>query len=380
MSLTWQLLLLAGFVLAAILAYNHWQDRRSRQQADRLFSRPSEAPVPRAETEKADAPWSLETSDIADEPLIALQTEWDEPQSSSLPVTEPGLNDLLQTPKPEIEALPIEQIESPLDAEIEQVARIRFTRPCGPAFNALLERLRAIGRPVRVLAHYTGRGWESLSGSAGSEYVLADIGLLLADRSGVATSEQLEDFSRLLYRFAADQGGAVSCADGHEAATRAIELDRFCIGVDVVIGFNVVAPHGQPFRGEAIHRLATEAGLIHQSAGYYALLDEEGSTLFTLVNQEKEPIPFQGQGLKTHGVRLLFDLPRVKEGGDVFDRMSVLADRLADNLLAGLVDDAGRPLNAASLHAQREKLLDFYRRMNARDIPPGGERAQRLFA
>lgn len=387
MNLT--LLLLAILAVAAMLAYNHWQDRRNRRRADSLLVRHggkahdlSPAPVPDDRGDAAAPAAKDGAAREADfEAEIRLDTDWDHGQE--VPDL-PGLNldsDIHNTVPASIpEPVPPADPETPLDTEIEQIARIRLTRPCVPALRNLVERIRAVGRPVRARCHAPETGWSDFPAGLTDDCVRVDIGLLLADRNGATSEEQLDDFARLLYRFGADQGAVVTCPDAREAATRAIDLDRFCIGVDVVIGLNVVAPRGQPFSGEAVHRLASEAGLEYRSGGYYALTDGAGNTLFTLVNQEDGPIPAQGSGLKTHGVRLLFDLPRVADCGAVFDRMAGLAERLADNLLATLVDDMGRPLSAGSLHVQREKLMDLYRRMMAREIPPGGERARRLFA
>ena len=60
--------------------------------------------------------------------------------------------------------------------------------------------------------------------------------------------------------------------------------------------------------------------------------------------------------------------------------MTEFGFKLADRLSGRLVDDNGRGVSADSLNRDRGRLLEFYARMEKRGIPPGGERALRLFA
>jgi FtsZ-interacting cell division protein ZipA len=193
------------------------------------------------------------------------------------------------------------------------------------------------------------------------------------------SQDQLDAFCRALYQFAAEEGGAVTCPDKEEALALARELDLFCMDVDVLIGLNVVSADSRPFTSEAMHSLAQEARLSLESDGSFHARDEFGHSLFTLANQEDDPFPRDGRGLTTHGVTLLFDVPRVSDGLAVFDRMTRLGFDLAWRLEGRLVDDNGRTVNEESLNRDRARLAQFYARMEAKDIPAGGERALRLF-
>ena len=146
------------------------------------------------------------------------------------------------------------------------------------------------------------------------------------------------------------------------------------------MGLNVIASDTHPFSSEAIHTQACAAGLVLERDGVYHARDAGGHTLFTLTNQEEEPFPPDGRGLTTHGVTLLFDVPRVANGVNVFDRMIEFGFNLADRLSGRLVDDNGRGVSNDSLNRDRARLQEFYVRMEKRDMPPGGERALRLFA
>jgi FtsZ-interacting cell division protein ZipA len=268
---------------------------------------------------------------------------------------------------------------SGLDPLTEYIARLKFAAPAMANFSQLLISLRRIGKPVRAFGRRVDGVWEALSSHPRSALDLVEFGLQLADRSGALSQDQLDQFSRSLYEFAAEEGGAVTCPDKPEALALARDLDLFCMDVDVLIGLNVVSADSRPFTSEAMHGLALESNLSLEPDGSFHARDSQGHTLFTLANQGEEPFPRDGRGLTTHGVTLLFDVPRVADGLAVFDRMTQLGFDLANRLEGRLVDDNGRGVSEESLHRDRSRLMAFYQRMDARGIPAGGERSLRLF-
>ena len=268
---------------------------------------------------------------------------------------------------------------SALDLATEYIARLKFAKPQLGNFAALLSVLRRLGKPVRGFGLKADGAWEPLSGHPRNVYGQVEFGLQLADRGGALTPDQLDAFCRALYEFAAEEGGAVSCPDKDTALELAQELDLFCMEVDVLIGLNVSSAESRPFTSEAMHSLAQEARLNLEGDGQFHARDDFGHSLFTLANQEDEPFPRDGRGLTTHGVTLLFDVPRVADGLNVFDRMTRLGFDLAFRLEGRLVDDSGRPVSEDSLTRDRARLAHYFARMEERGIPAGGERALRLF-
>lgn len=267
-----------------------------------------------------------------------------------------------------------------LDEQTEFIARLKFASPAFTSYTGLLNGLRRIGKPVRAFGLRADGAWEALTGNPRNAYNQMELGLQLADRGGAVAQDQLDAFCRALYTFAADAGGAVSCPDKEEALARARDLDLFCMNVDVLMGLNVVASDSHPFTSEAIHTQASAAGLTLERDGVYHARDTIGHSLFTLTNQEESPFPQDGRGLTTQGVTLLFDVPRVADGVNIFDRMTEFGFSLADRLSGRMVDDNGRAVSSDSLNRDRARLQEFYARMEQRDIPAGGERALRLFA
>ncbi len=416
-------LVIAGVVLiAAVFAYNLWQERKYRQQANRLFSSKRED-ILLGEPAHVEIPTTtVDLVSLDRQPQAALAPEADEPTPSSFGHATPpsltatvsstkskNLDIQLEGPLRELEdegltvpthaetvsmAPPAStateiaatagasafRAESGLDEAVEYVARIRFAQPAVTAYVDLVEQLRRIGKPIRAMGKRPGDGWEALSVRPSQAYEALEIGIQLADRNGALNSVQIERFCKLLYDFAAAEGGAVSCPDKHAALEQARELDLFCMEVDVLIGLTVAAREGQRLRGEDIHRLASEAGLVLERDGIYYLQDQEGRPLFSMANQEETPFHEGGEGLTTSGVTLLLDVPRVRDGLAVFDRMTSLGLHLAEALNGQLVDDNGRVVTRENLQKDRKRLADYYARMAQRGIEAGGERALRLFA
>ncbi len=266
-----------------------------------------------------------------------------------------------------------------LDEVTEYIARVKFASPLLANFGPLLAVLRRLGKPARAFGCRTDGAWEALSGHPRNAYAQVEFGLQLADRGGAVSQDQLDAFCRALYEFAAEEGGAVSCPDKEEALRMARDLDLFCMDVDVLIGLNVISADSRTFTSEAMYSLAQEARLSLEADGTFQARDDFGHILFTLANQEEEPFPRDGRGLTTHGVTLLFDVPRVADGLAVFDRMTRLGMDLAWRLEGRLVDDNSRTVSEDSLNRDRARLTQYYARMDARGIPAGGERALRLF-
>ncbi len=422
--------------IVVVIGYNLWQERKYRQEANRLFSSrredillgeavgtdrpasgatisaqaPSAAakPIERAGTPQAKPqPTAVETQagtqvTAREAPLAKtlhielqgpLDTHEDEglvvPNHAATAPTRPRPAPTLgatagESPamsKPEATKTETSEfhVESGLDEAVEYVARVRFAQPAVTSYTNLIEGLRRLGKPVRAMGRQPGLGWEPLVGHPSQALEALEFGIQLADRNGAITLTQLDRFCKLLYDFAAAEGGAVSCPDKHAALEQARELDQFCMEVDVLIGLTVTARENRPFRGEDIHRLATEAGLTLGRDGAYHLLDAEGRTLFSLANQEEHPFRDEGAGLTTTGVTLLFDVPRVRDGLVVFDRMTSLGLQMAEVLHGQLVDDNGRIVTRENLQKDRKRLAEYYARMASRGIVAGSDRALRLF-
>lgn len=376
-SLHYTLIALGIALVGAVMLYNLWQERRSRQQAERIFQlREGDA-----EVSLGDLPLHEELPETRIEPRIHLLDDEEVAVAARPEPVEPPAEAAAAALEPEPEpavrparAEPAMAPESPLDSEIEYVARLRYAQPAAIQFATLQDTLRRISKPIRMVGRRDGGDWEEVAGHAARPYDTVELALLLADRAGPVSEVQLEAFCRRLYEFASEHGGAVSCQDKAEAGERARALDAFCAEVDMLIGLNVIPPAGDGFDNQVVYDLAAAAGLSQGADGTYSLRDGDGRVLFTLTDG------MPGEPDTGHGVTLLFDVPRVARGLDAFDRMTALGLALAERLGGHLVDDGGRPVSRASLERDRKSLETIYARMAARGIAAGSERALRLFA
>lgn len=420
MMSTFQIVLaIAGVVLVSLLViYNLMQERRFRKDAERMFSHRREdislSDVPdtvasadtagqgsaeaEAETDAADASPAPFISDLQmlgpspDEPEVMVpppslliepaQTPPVQAPAPAQPSPSPTAHTFVPTAPEESDALRFEagEAHSDVDPDTEFVARIRFATPSAANFGALLATLRRVGKPVRAYGKRLDGLWEPLMSNPRLSYEQVEIGLQLVDRNGAVTHEQLDAFCRALYGFTVEEGGAVSCPDKQDTLQAAKSLDMLCMEVDVLIGINVIASASRSFSSEVIHKFAQDAGLKLESDGAYRARDAQGQIQFVVVNQEEAPFPTDGRGMSLNGVTLLFDVPKVADGLQVFDRMTRFGADLAARLEGRLVDDNDRNISEDSLNRDRARLAAFYARMNSRGIPPGGERAMRLFS
>jgi hypothetical protein len=412
-ELQWTLVGVVVLILVAVLIYNRWQERRAKDSINKIFISPTrlddaalagtdldlnqdlDLKVDERAEDLADIepPWQtpreaefVQTElSIGDETPWSLETHAESPMAE-LPHSESLLSKDRATPQgPVTPAAPpaetLAKVASPLNADIEFIIRFPFRLTADRALADMVDRMRSGPDSVRIVGQAEDGGeWQAIDHYSTAVYERAEIGLLLANRKGPTRQDALQNACLLADRYATSHGSAVDYTDVVLAARQAIDLDRFCMEVDQLIDFSVVVPDGFPFSGEALARLVTEQGMQYQSSGGFVMKGETGETLFVLVNRESAPFPANGQGMRTHGVTLMLEVPRCKDGLYAFDRMIGLGDFLADKLSGRVVDSQGRPINTVRLQHDRAALSEACRRLNDRGITPGGEQAQRLFA
>ncbi|MDZ7653355.1 MAG: cell division protein ZipA C-terminal FtsZ-binding domain-containing protein [Burkholderiaceae bacterium] len=157
--------------------------------------------------------------------------------------------------------------------------------------------------------------------------------------------------------------------DGGRVVEMARELDQLCARFDVQIGMTLNAPAGT-WDAARVDLAAQAAGLVAVDPLCWAFVSADGRTLFTL----------RATALPTSTLALELDVPLVPVAADPLRTLLRVADTLAMDLGARLVDDNRRPVNAASLSGVAEQLDSLYTEMRAAGIEPGSARAQRLYA
>ncbi|MGH8756522.1 MAG: cell division protein ZipA C-terminal FtsZ-binding domain-containing protein, partial [Burkholderiales bacterium] len=175
-----------------------------------------------------------------------------------------------------------------LDPEIMFIAEISRTEPFPPdVIKTLLKYLLEFGRRVICLGYREKSAtWEKLDEAVEAKYIRIKIGLQLADRSGFVNESQLALFCDMLQGFAENSRAAAQFPERKAALRAAAELDKFCAGVDISIGLNVIAQEGQTFQGTKLRALSEAAGFKLLEDGAFHYLNEQGESLFTLSSHE----------------------------------------------------------------------------------------------
>ncbi|WP_293932433.1 cell division protein ZipA C-terminal FtsZ-binding domain-containing protein [Iodobacter sp.] len=389
-------LIVGGVIVAAVYAFNWWQEYRYRQQATKAFARnESDAllDVPKNMVRSAGASRMEPSLEAAEQAPERFEPELVEPeleaapayQAQAAPVREPYIEPIAPVvpvadpasyvPEPVKAAAPVSDdsealASSLLDSSIDFVAEVHATEMIAAADLPVFRG----SKRVQVMGLSQNNRWEACLPSSRSRYKELKIGLQLADRQGALSSEQLNAFCMSVQQFSDEHEAVVTFPQRSAKLAAATNLDEFCASVDVLIGLNVMAA-SRPFPMERVRLLAENAGLIRSPEGAFHYRSDSGKTLFTLSNYDQTPL-----GNTSNGLTLLFDVPRVAGGVSVFDYFAEFAQHLSVALSGELVDDNSKPLTEASLDNIRKQLGVLYAKMDDRGIAPGSVAALRLFA
>ena len=391
-------LIVAGVLLVlGVLIYNAWQERRVRRRIEAAFRatetiQPSrveptlkamedgESGAPlrsgRATPAHAAASRAPDTADSAFVPPMDVIEHDDTPVAS---------RDAVSAATTVREPLPVgadtRYSGVQPDPDIESILSVELVTPV--TASALSAGFSArLGKPV----HWFGRRdygapWQLLSNHSTGTFVEVIATLLLADRNGAASKSQLEAFQRLVVEVASALPARVSGPDIESEVNRAESLDRLCADVDVQIGLTVVKPEPNAIAGTRLRGVAEASGFRLASGGRFEYIHEDTGTVeYFLQNARNEP--FTADTLRnttTPGVVFVLDVPRVADPMRTFDRMKLVAKRMAKTLNAELVDDNRRVLDDAALTGIRAQVEAAALALKNVHIEPGSARALALF-
>lgn len=176
-----------------------------------------------------------------------------------------------------------------------------------------------------------GQAWEEIvldNLDPGSAYIQLKGCLQLVDRSGLVTEINLSRFRDMVEDFSAQIHAEAECPDIVEAYTRAIDLDRFCADVDVIMGVNIISKDGGAFVGTKIRALAEASGFRLESEGVFRYRDSEtNEVMFSLGNFESALfLPANMRTLTTRGVTFCWMCPELQMAQRYLIRWSILPD------------------------------------------------------
>jgi len=267
------------------------------------------------------------------------------------------------------------------DREIECMIALQPVVPV--TAGALAAGLHArLGKPLRWFGRSDAQGaWQRLASDTQGRHAEVVACMLLADRNGAASRAQIETFSRVVGEIAPTLPAAFVPPDVNREAARAEALDRLCADLDVQIGLTVQKPEPGAIPGTRLRGVAEAWGFHLAPAGRFEFVGEDtGTVLYSLQNLRPEPFSVESLRLTaTHGVVFLLDVARVADPARVFDQMKMAAKRMAATLGGELVDDNRRPLDDAALAVIRDQVQAAADALRSVHIEPGSARALALF-
>jgi FtsZ-interacting cell division protein ZipA len=369
------LLVLGGSIVALVYGFNVIQEWRFRRRMRQSFVRTQDDPlltVPKNNVRDGMRDDRLEPVlldagrvDLPEPEPFEVDLPPDEPLSETMPEAEESFDSA------DHQAL----VVSMLDPSLDFICEVVFHQPqelvSMPRFN-VAKRVQIIGRTEKGL-------WKAAEVLPGIRYKQINIGLQLVDRGGAVTEQELASFCQQVTHFAEEYSAAASFPQRQQKLVAARELDRFCADVDVLIGINIVPR--QAIEGTRLRSFAESNGMQLEPDGAFHYLADSGNTLYSLMAADQ--MPFTLHTLLDNSfpaLSLLFDVPRVAGGVEVFDRAIQFARQLAQEFDAQLVDDNRRLLTDVGLGRIRDQLKTIYGSMDDRGIAPGSVAALRLFA
>jgi FtsZ-interacting cell division protein ZipA len=356
-------------VVAAVYAYNAWQERKLRRRLEQAFDGQREDILLKPAQAGAAARIEPRLGE-ADGEAAAAADGFAEPHSAAATA---------RTSTPAGSAADA----NGADGLIEFSASLDSETPVGEsALHELQSRIATFGKPARLLGWDESAGaWLSLGRETHGGFHRLQAAIQLANRGGPVHAPQLNGFCDAVRSWAERHGVSAAIPDADQGLKSAQALDTLCGELDVSIGLNVVAPPGSAFPGEQLADAAAEAGFSLESDGVFHWRDASGQSLFYMENHEPEPfVADRLEAMQTSGLTLLLDVPRVADAVGALDEMVRVGGLLASALGGFLVDDNRVALQPAGVERIKTQLRELHDAMASRDIPAGGPRAQRLFA
>jgi FtsZ-interacting cell division protein ZipA len=365
-------LLAIGFgVIVAVYAFGWWQQRQYRRKFGATF-KASHADVLYQES-------AARPAEQLRQPVLAELVE--EAIDQVIPAVEEAAV-VAVAEQPSATTL-LDESCALLDARSDFIIELHLAEPCPAAvLDGLWQRKFDFGKPVQVCGLTLAAGqWERAIAESQTLYQRFRIALQLVDRGGAISAAKLADFRDLVQGIAKYIKADATVPDTNETHRHAVELDALCAEMDQMVGINLVPPGERLLHGAKIAQAAAMQGMKLEADGAFHLLNAQGHSLFSLINQDNKP--FQHHALETSstaGITLLLDVPRVENPAAQFDQMVRVAHEMSRELQANVVDDHRVVLSDTGLAHIHAQIAAVEAKMCENNIPPGSAQTRRLFS
>jgi hypothetical protein len=356
-----QLALLAfgAVVIAAVVAYNIWSERRARRRAEKSFANPAGDALFEESTDRREPTFGSLGGADNEEPVLAR---------ADVPSHAP--------PASELEAAG--GAGSEVSSRVDTVAVILADDPVmSEQLEPLLDALAQHSTPAHIEG-IVDEQWHPVESSPRRSWRELRVGLQLASRKGALLEDEIETFNRTIADFAAAVNAVSQREAPSAAAARARELDRFCADADIEVAVNVIGQFGATFALSRVKQIALEHGLSETGSGELVRFAGDGMPEFA-IRRFEDPTA-KASATYVTGITFALDVPHVAEGPTVLADMVALAEAFAATLGGQLVDDNRRPLTEHGLASIRRSLERVFNDMEAHGIPAGSAVAHRLFS
>jgi ZipA, C-terminal FtsZ-binding domain len=341
MTLTAALAIVAGVVLALIVAHGAWNTRRASPRQPH--------PVVRGERVEP----TLGSGAALAPPVVEASVD-------AKPRRGPRIDAL-------IDAIATLRIEAPVGGEVV-LAHAPSTR-------------RAGSKPFLIEGLNADSGeWEPIAPE--QRYGELQAGVQLANRSGALNEIEYSEFAQKLQDFAENTGAMIELPDMLEVVARARELDGFASQHDAQLTVTLRS-----------NSVAWSLGYLQQCAARYgfvpgavsgrlvlAAAQEHAPPVLVLAFDARVALAEQPEQSPLREVALSLDVPQTAEDAEPFALWQQVARGLAEDMDATLVDDQGEPITLHAFGAIGQELALMYRAFESRDLSAGSPTTRRLFS
>src|SRR5205814_3981347 len=230
------LLIVVVVVVAGVYLYNLYEERQMRRKMDAAFAQHDDVLL---------EPRTVVEGEVRREPVFASEeleaTQRIDPPAPAIAETVPIHLDATQPIGREGSAYHVREETDAPDPQIECVVGLRDIRVAQAAWDRLGD--LDIGKPLRWIAQ-TGEQW--LVMQPGATYLRGVACMLLANRAGAVTAEQLDLFYATLKDGQGTQWTMETPPARDQERARAAEIDSRCADLDIQVGLSLMRNNGAP--------------------------------------------------------------------------------------------------------------------------------------
>lgn len=353
------LLIVGGGGIAAMIAYNWWQDYRLRKQASERFGETDQDPLLNT--------GSVKSSYERAEPGFSGSQEFD----SSPELDETGGEADFNAHRTDSHLQ--NELQMTIDKRLFADFIIRFDEEKDAnTWKALIDGMEQINRKRIIYsaspdaAENADTLWFKASPYGGTAKSLK-ASVQIANRKGPLSSIEFSEVLGKFRRFAEDQNADIEFPEMKEVVAKAETLDQAAAALDTLLGLHCLLPETVQ-ESTAVDMLAV-AGWVQK--GHQWFLNDESGTLASMVIHNAP-----GKRLLSFSIDVPNSAEPIKALGDIV----TVCHGMNEKFGAPLMDDSGRTLSTQAIEGIYNQLIERVRNLTDSGFKPGAPVARILFS